>query len=58
VLLHPKLTDALNVDTSALGFTLDDVEYITDVTVTTGNIDSLRQNYDKFIYYQNWRITE
>jgi len=59
VLTHPELNEVFDASTmSTLGFDLDQVEYIKDVVVKTGNTDSLRQNYNEFIYYQNWRIVE
>ncbi len=59
ILVNPNLTDVLDVDTDAsVGITMDNYEYIKDVVIGPGSIDSLRQNYNEFIYYQNWRIVE
>lgn len=59
ILVNPDLKDALDVDTlTSVGLEMDSYEYIEDVVIGTGNIDALRQNYNEFIYYQNWRISE
>ncbi len=59
VLVNPNLRDALDVDTSvSLGIEMEDYEFIEDVIIGNGNIDALRQNYNEFIYYQNWTIKE
>lgn len=59
VLVNPKLYDVFDEDTNAtIGIPMDEIEYIKDVVVATGNINSMRMNYDEFIFYQNWRIAE
>ncbi len=56
--LNEVFNNVDSITNSELDIQLNQLEYIDNITINTGDINSLRQSYDEFLYYQNWSISE